>query len=96
MTSFTCLDSDYLSDLYFHGTTISPESSYFHIELNKCEEELLHQVPGYEDATCATEQEVNFFFATHFFIGYMSNTFVNKTEFDQSPISTLNDLLFYE
>ena len=74
MTSFTCLDSEYLNELRFHGTVVSPESSYFHFELNKCEEEFLHQVPGYEDATCATEQEVNWFFATHFLVGYMSNT----------------------
>ena len=29
-------------------------------------------------------------------VGYVANTFVEKTMFDQSPIRTINDLLFYE
>ena len=33
---------------------------------------------------------------THMFVGYMTNTYVNKTQFDASPISTLNDVIFYE
>lgn len=51
---------------------------------------------GYADATCATEQEVERFFYSHILIGYVSNTFVNKTEFTNDPISTLNDVIFYE
>lgn len=29
-------------------------------------------------------------------IGYMANTFVNKMQFEESPIDTLSDMLFYE
>ena len=93
MTLFTCLDN---SDLHFRGTAVSKSHSYLHMELNRCEEELLRQNPGYEDATCASDKEVNFFFMTHMFVGYMTNTYVNKTTFDSNPISTLNDVVFYE
>ena len=93
MTLFTCLDN---SDLNFRGTIESKEHSYLHMEINKCEEELLRKNPGYEDATCASEKEVRFFFMTHMLVGYMTNTYVNKTRFDSNPISTLNDVVFYE
>ena len=36
------------------------------------------------------------FFMTHMLMGYMSNTFVNKTMFDENPVNTLNDVVFYE
>jgi len=29
-------------------------------------------------------------------MGYVANNFLDKTEFTESPIRTLNDLLFYE
>ena len=29
-------------------------------------------------------------------VGYTANTFVNKTTFHESPVSTLNDAIFYE
>ena len=93
MTLFTCLDN---SDVFFRGTTVSKKTSYLHMELNKCEEELLRKNPGYENATCASDKELDFFFMTHMFVGYMTNTYVNKTTFDGNPISTLNDVIFYE
>ena len=34
--------------------------------------------------------------ATHVLAGYTTNTFVNKTEFNDSPIVTLNDAIFYD
>lgn len=38
ITLFTCLDN---SELYFQGTQVSKQTSYLHMELNKCEEHLL-------------------------------------------------------
>ena len=92
MTKFSCLDNQ---ELYFHGTLTSPVHSYLHIELLECEQEVLNQTPGYENATCATDQELAFYFATHILVGYTTNTFVNKTEFENNPVSTLNDAIFY-
>lgn len=36
------------------------------------------------------------FFARHMLVGYVSNTFVNKTMFGEDPIVTLNDVIFSE
>ena len=33
---------------------------------------------------------------THIVFGYMSNTFVNKTTFNENPVNTLNDIVFAE
>lgn len=93
LTQFTCMDN---SDLYFQGTTVSPQHSYLHFELLECDEEILHQNEGYGNATCASELEVKNFFYSHIMLGYVTNTFVNKTEFTDNPVSTLNDLIFYE
>ena len=93
MTLFTCLDN---TDMRFSGTMVSPKNSYLHMELNMCEEDLLRQNPGFENATCASDKELNYYFFTHMLIGYMTNTYVNKTMFEESPIATLNDVIFYE
>ena len=29
-------------------------------------------------------------------MGYVTNTYVNKTQFETNPIRTLNDMIFYE
>ena len=93
VTRFTCLDN---SDIFFRGTTVSPMHSYLHFELLACEEQALRQTQGYEDAECATEAEVRRFFSQHMLIGYVANTFVNKTQFEGNPVRTLNDVIFYE
>lgn len=93
ITTFTCLDN---SDLHFQGTTVSPVHNYLHFELNRCEQDILQQTPGFEEAECADDQELQRFFAGHILIGYAANTFVNKTMFEESPIATLNDIVFYE
>jgi hypothetical protein len=51
---------------------------------------------GFENSTCADVTEVSEFFDNHILIGYVPNTFVNKTMFDDNPIRTLNDVVFYE
>ena len=86
-----CLDN---SELTFSGTQISPYASFLTIEILACEEETLRQTPGYEDAECASAREVQIFMKTHIVFGYMSNTFVNKTRFDENPVNTLNDIVF--
>ncbi len=70
--------------------------NYLHFELNRCEQDILQQTPGFEEAECADEQELQRFFASHILIGYAANTFVNKTMFEESPIATLNDIVIYE
>jgi len=64
-----------------------------HFELLKCQEETLRANPGYEEANCASEEELRRFFTRHILIGYVPNTFVNKTMFDENPIVTLNDVI---
>lgn len=39
-----------MSDLELYGTFSDDEHTYFHFELLRCTEELLHQIPGYETA----------------------------------------------
>ena len=92
-TKFTCLDN---SDIFFQGTLISPIHSFLHFEILACEEDLLQNNPGFENESCASEKEIDNFFARHILVGYVSNTFVNKTMFSDDPIVTLKDIIFYE
>jgi len=93
ITKFICPDT---SKVEFLGTMISPVHKYLHLELLACENKVLRATPGYENDTCATSGEVTDFFNRHMLVGYVANNFVDKTEFSESPIRTLNDLLFYE
>ena len=52
MTDFICAD---VSSLEFLGTTSDDLTKYFHFEILRCEEELLHKIPGYEVASCASQ-----------------------------------------
>lgn len=75
---------------------MSPIFNYLHFELNECDQELLRQTSGYEEADCASETELRQFFAGHMLIGYAANTFINKTMFEDNPMATLNDIVFQE
>ena len=69
---------------------------YLHFEILACDQQKLRATPGYESSECATKTQVERFFDSHIMIGYMANTFVNKMQFEKSPIDTLSDMLFYE
>ena len=75
---------------------VSPINSYMHLKIIPCDESELRTIPGYENESCATPLEVRKFYEKHILVGYVANTFVNKTQFDTSPIRTVNDVLFYE
>lgn len=36
------------------------------------------------------------FFEGHLLLGYVTNAFVNKTEFHDNPVRSMNDVIFYE
>ena len=84
MTDFMCGD---VSNVEFLGTQSDDLNKYFHFEILQCEEELLHEIPGYETASCASPQEIKMFFAMHLITGLLTNSFIDSADFD-SPIKT--------
>ena len=84
-----------VSDLQFYGTFSDKEHTYFHFELLACEEELLHEIPGYENEKCFTQAQVKMWHARHLIVGLTTNSFVDSTDF-VDPIKTLDDYLFME
>ena len=93
MTKFTCLNN---KNVYFRGTVVSPINNYMHFKIMPCDESELRKTPGYENESCAPESGVKKFYEKHILVGYVANTFVNKTQFESSPIRTINDVIFYE
>ena len=88
-----CLKSE---DIFFQGTLISPVHNYFHFEILECKNDLLRLIPGYEDESCFSELEVETFYNNSFLLGYVSNSFVDQDIYGESPVKSLNDLVFYE
>ena len=91
-TDFLCPD---VTDLELFGTFSDGFHSYFVFELLECIEEVLNQMPGYEDAKCATMAEKTRFFATHLLTGVVTNSYVDSSDYD-TPIKTLPDYIFNE
>lgn len=52
---FSCADS---SKIDFKGTLVSPRNSYFHFEMESCNETSLRQIDGYQGETCASQDDV--------------------------------------
>ena len=92
MDLFLCAD---VSELEFYGTFTDDLHDYFTFELLECTEEMLHQIPGYEEAECAGPQEKTMFFMTHLIVGLTTNSFFDSDDFE-APIKTLDDYLFLE
>ena len=90
MTDFMCAD---VKNLEFLGTMSDDVTKYLHFELLRCEEELLHKIPGYEVAECASPQEIKVFFMSHLILGLALNSYIDSQDFD-NPIKTMDEYLF--
>ena len=93
MTKFTCLNNE---NIQFRGTVVSPVNSFLYFKIEPCNELELRKTAGYENENCAPAEGVKNFFERHVLVGAVANTFVNKTQFDSSPIRTISDIIFYE
>ena len=91
-TDFLCPD---ITDLEFLGTFTDSYHKYFVFELYECTQEELNSMPGYENATCATQEEKARFFASHLLTGVVTNSYVDSSDYD-TPIKTLTDYIFNE
>ena len=64
-----------------------------HFEILKCEQDLLNQMPGYENATCASDLELRIFHAQHLLVGIMTNSYFETSDLE-SPIKTIDEYIF--
>lgn len=67
-----------------------------HFEILECDIDYLRTIPGYENESCFSKEEVGNYFDRTILTGYVTNTFVDQEIFGESPIRSVNDLIFYE